>query len=81
MGGGLNGEFDNYFPVETAQKPLYRMLGTPAADKKMIAYPSGYLESVEPSRLPPFTIASGDIRTTALRLYVRTHVLHSRVHV
>ena len=43
MGGGLNGEFDNYFPVETVQKPLYRMLGTPAADKKMIAYPSGYL--------------------------------------
>ena len=43
MGGGLNGEFDNYLPVEMAQKPLYRMLGTPAADKKMIAYPSGYL--------------------------------------
>jgi eukaryotic-like serine/threonine-protein kinase len=39
----LNGEFDNYFPVETAQKPLYRLLGTPAADKKMIVYPSGHL--------------------------------------
>jgi len=39
----LNGEFDNYFPVETAQKPLYRLLGTPVADKKMIVYPSGHL--------------------------------------
>jgi pimeloyl-ACP methyl ester carboxylesterase len=39
----LNGEYDNYFPVETAQKPLYRFLGTPPADKKMIVYPSGHL--------------------------------------
>ena len=39
----LNGEHDNYFPVETAQKPLYRLLGTPLADKKMIVYPSGHL--------------------------------------
>jgi pimeloyl-ACP methyl ester carboxylesterase len=39
----VNGEHDHYFPVETAQKPLYRMLGTPAADKKMIVYPSAHL--------------------------------------
>jgi eukaryotic-like serine/threonine-protein kinase len=39
----LNGEYDNYFPVETAQKPLYRLLGTPLADKKMIVYQSGHL--------------------------------------
>jgi DNA-binding winged helix-turn-helix (wHTH) protein/pimeloyl-ACP methyl ester carboxylesterase len=39
----LNGEHDNYFPIETAQKPLYRLLGTPLADKKMIIYPSGHL--------------------------------------
>jgi pimeloyl-ACP methyl ester carboxylesterase len=39
----LNGENDNYFPVETAQKPLYRLLGTPLADKKMFVYPSGHL--------------------------------------
>ncbi|HEX8782219.1 MAG TPA: SUMF1/EgtB/PvdO family nonheme iron enzyme, partial [Steroidobacteraceae bacterium] len=39
----LTAEYDNYFPLETAQKPLYRLLGTPLADKKMIVYPSGHL--------------------------------------
>jgi formylglycine-generating enzyme required for sulfatase activity len=39
----LNGEYDNYFPVETSQKPLYKFLGTPPSDKKMIVYPSGHL--------------------------------------
>jgi hypothetical protein len=39
----LNGEFDNYFPIETAQKPMFRLLGTPPGDKKMIVYPSGHL--------------------------------------
>ncbi len=39
----LNGEHDNYFPVETSQQPLYRLLGTPQADKRMIVYPSGHL--------------------------------------
>ena len=39
----LNGEHDNYFPLETSQKPLYRLLGTPPADKKMIVYPSGHI--------------------------------------
>jgi DNA-binding winged helix-turn-helix (wHTH) protein/pimeloyl-ACP methyl ester carboxylesterase len=39
----LNGEYDHYFPIETAQKPLYRLLGTTPANKKMIVYPSGHL--------------------------------------
>ncbi len=39
----LNGEYDNYFPVETAQKPMFRLLGTPPEEKKMIVYPSGHL--------------------------------------
>src|SRR5215472_15968751 len=39
----LNGEYDSYFPLETAQKPLYRLLGTPPVDKKMIVYPSAHL--------------------------------------
>jgi eukaryotic-like serine/threonine-protein kinase len=39
----LNGEYDNYFPVETAQKPMFRLLGTPAGDKKMVVYPSGHI--------------------------------------
>jgi hypothetical protein len=39
----LNAVYDNYFPVETSQKPFYRLLGTPPADKKMIVYPSGHI--------------------------------------
>ena len=39
----LNGEYDSYFPLETAQKPFYRLLGTPSVDKKMIVYPSAHL--------------------------------------
>jgi formylglycine-generating enzyme required for sulfatase activity/pimeloyl-ACP methyl ester carboxylesterase len=39
----LNGEYDSYVPVETAQKPFFRLLGTPPGDKKMIVYPSGHL--------------------------------------
>ncbi len=39
----LNGSYDMYFPVESSQKPMFRLLGTPAAQKKMIVYPSGHL--------------------------------------
>ena len=39
----LNGIYDMYFPVETAQKPMFRFLGTPENQKKMIVYPSGHV--------------------------------------
>ena len=40
----LNGIHDMFFPVETAQKPMYDLLGTAAADKKFIRYEeSGHL--------------------------------------
>ena len=39
----LNGEFDNDFALETAQKPMFRLLGTPPGEKRMIVYPSGHL--------------------------------------
>jgi eukaryotic-like serine/threonine-protein kinase len=39
----LNGAYDMYFPVESAQKPMFRFLGTPAGEKKMLVYPSGHL--------------------------------------
>jgi eukaryotic-like serine/threonine-protein kinase len=39
----LNGTYDMYFPVETSQKPLFRFLGTPESQKKMIVYPSGHV--------------------------------------
>jgi dienelactone hydrolase len=38
----INGEFDFFFPVETSQKPLYDLLGTPAEDKKYVVYPGSH---------------------------------------
>ncbi|MFM2288859.1 MAG: hypothetical protein RL684_2002 [Pseudomonadota bacterium] len=39
----LNGSFDMYFPVESSQKPMFRLLGAPEGRKKMVVYPSGHL--------------------------------------
>lgn len=39
----LNGSYDMYFPVESSQKPMFRLLGTPPDEKKMMVYPSGHL--------------------------------------
>lgn len=39
----LNGSYDMYFPVESSQKPMFRLLGTPPDQKKMLVYPSGHL--------------------------------------
>ena len=38
----LNGEHDFYFPVETSQKPMFDLLGTPAEHKKQITFPLGH---------------------------------------
>ena len=38
----LNGRYDSTFPYEAAQVPFFRMLGSPAADKKMIVYEGGH---------------------------------------
>ncbi len=38
----LNGEYDVVFPLEVAQKPFYRLLGTPAKDKKHVVFPAGH---------------------------------------
>jgi eukaryotic-like serine/threonine-protein kinase len=38
----LNGRYDHFFPVESSQVPLYRLLGTPERDKKHVIYESGH---------------------------------------
>jgi cephalosporin-C deacetylase-like acetyl esterase len=38
----LNGELDFFFPPETSQKPMFELLGTPAADKKRMVFPGGH---------------------------------------
>jgi len=39
----LNGKHDYVFPVNTHQKPLFDLIGTPAEHKKHIIYESGHL--------------------------------------
>jgi formylglycine-generating enzyme required for sulfatase activity/dienelactone hydrolase/predicted Ser/Thr protein kinase len=38
----LNGELDFFFPSETSQRPMFELLGTPAADKKRLVFPGGH---------------------------------------
>jgi eukaryotic-like serine/threonine-protein kinase len=38
----LNGEYDFFFPLETAPKPMFELLGTPAAHKRYEVYPGAH---------------------------------------
>jgi dienelactone hydrolase len=38
----LNGDSDFIYPTEASQKPLFRILGTPAADKRQVILRSGH---------------------------------------
>jgi hypothetical protein len=38
----LNPRYDDLFPVESSQLPLFRLLGTPERDKKHVIYESGH---------------------------------------
>jgi eukaryotic-like serine/threonine-protein kinase len=38
----LNGELDFFFPLETSQRPLFDLLGTPAEHKKRLVFPGGH---------------------------------------
>ena len=38
----LNGKYDFFFPYETSQRPFFTLLGTPEADKRIIAYEGGH---------------------------------------
>ncbi|MEP6801879.1 MAG: protein kinase [Acidobacteriota bacterium] len=38
----INGRYDHFFPVESSQKPFFRLLGTPEADKKYVLYETGH---------------------------------------
>jgi hypothetical protein len=39
----LNGRYDFTTPVETAQRPLFDLLGTPAADKRHVVFDTGHV--------------------------------------
>ncbi len=44
----INGRYDFVFPLETCQDPMFRVLGTPAADKKHILYDTGHMPALLP---------------------------------
>jgi len=35
----INGQYDYFFPVETAQRPMFDLLGTPEEHKRWQVYP------------------------------------------
>src|SRR4030095_2097658 len=38
----LNGRFDFFYPVETSQLPMFRLLGTPKEHKRRVVYETGH---------------------------------------
>jgi tRNA A-37 threonylcarbamoyl transferase component Bud32/dienelactone hydrolase len=38
----LNGKYDFFFPVATAQEPFFRFLGSPPSDKRYLVYEGGH---------------------------------------
>ncbi len=38
----LNGELDFFFPLESSQRPMFELLGTPAEHKKRLIFPGGH---------------------------------------
>jgi formylglycine-generating enzyme required for sulfatase activity/dienelactone hydrolase len=38
----LNGKYDHFFPVETSQKPMFELLGSPPDMKRQVIYESGH---------------------------------------
>jgi dipeptidyl aminopeptidase/acylaminoacyl peptidase len=38
----LNGKYDFFFPIETAQRPFFQRIGTALADKRYVVYEGGH---------------------------------------
>jgi formylglycine-generating enzyme required for sulfatase activity len=39
----VNGRYDNLFPTETSQKPMFSLLGTPPRDKRHVVFEAGHV--------------------------------------
>ena len=58
----LNGRYDDYYPLEESQKPLFRLLGTAPDQKRQLIYESGHLvpwDQLRKETLASSTDASG----------------------
>jgi hypothetical protein len=38
----INGEYDYFFPLETSQRPMFELFGTPEKDKKWVVFPGSH---------------------------------------
>lgn len=38
----LNGRFDFFYPVETSEEPMFRLLGTAKGHKRRVVYETGH---------------------------------------
>ncbi|MDP7608337.1 MAG: SUMF1/EgtB/PvdO family nonheme iron enzyme [Candidatus Marinimicrobia bacterium] len=38
----MNGKYDQFFPLETSQKPMFKLIGTPNSDKKHYVFETGH---------------------------------------
>jgi hypothetical protein len=38
----LNGRYDHYFPVESSQRPFFRLLGTQSQHKRLVISEGGH---------------------------------------
>ena len=48
----INGKYDQYYPVETSQKPMYELIGTPREHKRQFIYDeSHFVPDVQVARL------------------------------
>jgi eukaryotic-like serine/threonine-protein kinase len=43
----LNGRYDDYFPVESSQEPMFRLLGTPPEHKRLVVVESAHIPDRE----------------------------------
>ncbi len=39
----INGRYDHFFPVETSQIPMFRLLGAPEKDKRHVVFESAHV--------------------------------------
>ena len=39
----INGRYDNVFPIETSQKPMFSLLGRPPRDKRHAVFEAGHV--------------------------------------
>ncbi len=43
----INGRYDHFFPIESLQEPMFRLLGAPAKDKRHVIFESSHVPPID----------------------------------